>query len=99
MQWMLVDIENHKVTIGADAYHPNDNSESLNVGLEYTLFDVISLRGGYKSLFLDNSEEGLTFGIGLKYDLTPTLGLVFDYAYQEFGILDYTQQFAFGIKF
>jgi long-subunit fatty acid transport protein len=95
----VVDIENHKVTIGADAYHPNDNSESLNVGLEYTLFDVISLRGGYKSLFLDNSEEGLTFGIGLKYDLTPTLGLVFDYAYQEFGILDYTQQFSFGIKF
>jgi hypothetical protein len=95
----IVDIENHKVTIAADAYHPNDNAESLNLGLEYSAFDVISLRGGYKSLFLDNSEEGLTLGVGFKYDITPTLGLIFDYAYQDFGVLDNTQQFAFGIKF
>lgn len=95
----VVNIENHKLTLAADAYHPNDNAESLNLGMEYTAFDVISLRGGYKSLFLDNSEEGLTLGVGLKYDITPTLGLIFDYAYQDFGILDHTQQFAFGIKF
>ncbi len=95
----VVNIENHKLTLAADAYHPNDNAESLNLGMEYTAFDVISLRGGYKSLFLDNSEEGLTLGVGFKYDITPTLGLIFDYAYQDFGILDHTQQFAFGIKF
>jgi hypothetical protein len=95
----VVDIQNHKLTLGADAYHPNDNAESLNLGIEYTAFDVISLRGGYKSLFLDNSEEGLTLGVGFKYDITPTLGLFFDYAYQDFGVLDNTQQFAFGIKF
>ncbi|HEX7357870.1 MAG TPA: PorV/PorQ family protein [Ignavibacteriaceae bacterium] len=95
----VIDIENHKLTLAADAYHPNDNSESLNLGMEYTIFDIVSLRGGYKSLYLDNSQEGLTLGVGFKYDLTPTLGLVFDYAYQDFGILDYTQQFAFGIKF
>ena len=51
----VVNIENHKLTLAADAYHPNDNAESLNLGMEYTAFDVISLRGGYKSLFLDNS--------------------------------------------
>lgn len=95
----VVDIENHKVTLATDAYHPNDNAESLNLGMEYRVYDIFSLRAGYKSLFIDNTEEGLTLGVGLRYDLTPTLGLVFDYAYQDFGILDYTQQFAFGIKF
>lgn len=95
----VIDIPDHKLTFAVDAYHPNDNAESLNLGMEYTIFDILSLRGGYKSLYLDNSEEGLTLGIGLRYDITPTFGLVFDYAYQDFGLLDYTQQFAFGIRF
>ncbi len=41
----LIDQENHRFTIAADALHPNDNSESLNVGAEYTLFNFISLTG------------------------------------------------------
>lgn len=95
----VLDIKDHKVTLGADALHPNDNSESLNVGMEYTVFEMVSFRAGYKSLFLDNSEEGLTLGFGLKYDFTPTLGIVIDYAYQDFGILKDVQQFALGINF
>jgi predicted porin len=92
-------LEDHVFTIAVDALHPNDNDESLNVGAEYVLYDLIALRGGYKSLFLDNSEEGLTFGIGLKYTFAPGLGLYFDYAYQEFGVLDNTQHFTLGLRF
>ncbi len=92
-------IENHRVTIGADAIHPNDNDESLNVGAEYEFYNILSLRAGYKSLFLDNSEEGLTLGFGLKYDFAPGFGLFFDYAYQDVGVLDDTQHFSFGVNF
>ncbi len=60
---------------------------------------LIALRGGYKSLFLENTEEGLTLGFGLKYDFSPSLALFIDYAYQEFGILKDTQHFAVGINF
>lgn len=95
----VVDVADHKVTLGVDALHPNDNAESLNVGMEYTAFNMISLRAGYKSLFLDNTEEGLTLGFGVKYDFTPSLGLVVDYAYQDFGILKNIQQFSLGIIF
>ncbi len=95
----IIDLEDHVFTIAVDALHPNDNDESLNVGAEYVLYDLIALRGGYKSLFLDNSEEGLTFGIGLKYTFAPGLGLYFDYAYQEFGVLDNTQHFTLGLRF
>jgi opacity protein-like surface antigen len=67
--------------------------------MEYLVFDMIALRGGYKSLFLENSEEGLTLGFGLKYDFSPSLALSVDYAYQEFGLLKDTQHFAVGINF
>ena len=94
-----IDIENHKLTMAVDALHPNDNAESLNVGLEYVFYNTFSIRGGYKSLFLDNSEEGLNLGFGLKYDFTPTFTVSVDWAYQDFGIFDNTQQFSFGIRF
>ncbi len=95
----VLNLENNRLTIAADAQHPNDNAESLNVGAEYTLFNLISLRGGYKSLFLDNTQEGLTLGFGLNYDITDSFGLGVDYSYQDFGILENTQQFSLGIKF
>lgn len=95
----IIDIKDHLFTIGVDALHPNDNDESLNVGAEYVLYDLIALRTGYKSLFLDNSEEGLTLGVGLKYTFAPGLALYIDYAYQEFGILDNTQHFTLGLRF
>ncbi|MCA0389623.1 MAG: PorV/PorQ family protein [Bacteroidetes bacterium] len=88
-----------KLTLGVDALHPSDNSESINVGGEIVYKNLIALRGGYKSLFLDNAEEGLTLGVGLNYDIAPNLGLSFDYAYQDFGLLKNTQFFSLGIKF
>ncbi len=95
----VLDIENQRITIAADALHPSDNKESVNVGMEYLAFDMIALRGGYKSLFLENTEEGLTLGFGLKYDFSPSLALFIDYAYQEFGILKDTQHFSIGVNF
>ncbi len=95
----VLDITDHKVTIGIDAIHPSDNDEAINVGMEYQILNLIALRGGYKSLLLTNSEEGLTLGFGVKYDFNPALGIYFDYAYQNFGILDNTQHFSIGVKF
>lgn len=94
-----IDIPDHKFTVAVDALHPSDNAELINAGIEYTVFNTLSLRAGYKSLFLDKTEEGLTFGFGVMYDFTPTLGVTVDYAYQDFGILKNTQQFSFGIRF
>lgn len=89
----------HKITVGVDALHPNDNAESLNIGAEYIFNDFLSIRGGYKNLFLTNSQEGLTLGIGIKYDFYPGFGMNFDYAYQDFGILKNTQHFSLTVRF
>ncbi len=95
----LINTENHRITVAADALHPNDNNESVNVGMEYMFNNLIAFRVGYKSLFLKNSEEGLTAGVGLNYDFTQGFGVRVDYAYQDFGVLDYTQHFSVGVKF
>jgi opacity protein-like surface antigen len=52
-----------------------------------------------KSLFQKDSEEGLTFGIGVKQFLLGNLQFTFDYAYQDFSRLKYVQKIALGINF
>lgn len=88
-----------RFTISVDATHPNDNAEYLNIGGELSFLEnLISLRGGYKGLLLENNQEGLTLGVGLQY----TLGIFsvgFDYSYQKFEFLDYVHSFGVGIKF
>ncbi len=95
----LINSNDHRFTVGLDAAHPNDNDESLNIGAEYMLYNLFAVRAGYKSLFLDNAEEGLTLGFGINYDFAPGLGVFIDYAYQDFGVLDNTQHFSIGVRF
>ncbi len=85
-------------TLAIDATHPNDNTESLNLGFEYSFRNIVFIRAGYKSLFQKDSEEGFTAGIGLNYKIGG-FGLKFDYAYQDFGILKNIQSFSLGIQF
>ncbi|HUI31642.1 MAG TPA: PorV/PorQ family protein [Candidatus Acidoferrales bacterium] len=89
----------HQLTLDVDAIHPNDNYESVNVGAEYVFDNLIAIRGGYKSLFLRDSEESFTLGFGLKHALMGNVAFSFDYAYQDFGRLTYVQQFSLGISF
>jgi len=84
--------------LAVDALHPNNDVESVNIGAEYIFSDMFFIRGGYNSLFAKDAESGLTFGGGLKYSLTNS-NLVFDYAYQDFGLLNNVQMFTVGIGF
>lgn len=64
-----LDIENHKIEMAVDAKHPSDNSESVDIGIEYGFNDLVFFRGGYRSLFSSQTEDqGITAGFGLKYD-------------------------------
>ncbi|HZW38752.1 MAG TPA: PorV/PorQ family protein [Ignavibacteriaceae bacterium] len=89
----------HTVTIALDAAHPNDNYESINAGAEYTFNDFISIRGGYKALFLKDSEETFALGFGLKQLLIGNVAVKLDYAYQNFGRLSDIQKFTIGMTF
>jgi hypothetical protein len=91
--------EQHKLVLAVDALHPNDNYESVNIGGEYIFSSFLALRGGYKSLFLVDSQEGLTLGAGVKQAVVGTVQFSFDYAFEDFGRLKNVQKFSIGILF
>lgn len=91
--------ENHKLTVALDAAHPSDNYESINVGAEYVYSNFLAFRGGYKSLFLQDSEESFTLGMGIRQLMIGNLSVVVDYAYQDFGRLSNIQKFSLSINF
>lgn len=91
--------ESNEFTIAVDALHFSDNYESLNVGGEYIFNDFISFRGGFKSLFLNDSEETFSLGVGLKQLLIGNIAIRIDYAYQDFGRFNNIQKFSVGITF
>ena len=93
-------MENQRFTLAVDGIVPNDNDQSVNIGGELALFDdMISLRGGYKSLFLKDSQEGLTFGVGFKYNRAGFINIGVDYAFQKYDYLGNVHSFGIILKF
>lgn len=91
--------ERNKFTLAVDALHPSDDYESVNVGGEYSFDDFVFFRGGYKSLFLKDSEESFSLGFGVKQHLVGNLTLLADYCYVKFGRLDNIQKITVGMGF
>ncbi len=91
--------ETHKLMLAVDAMHPSDNYESVNMGAEYAYDDFLFFRAGYKSLFLENSEESFSLGFGIKQLLVGSVAFKIDYAYQEFGRFSDIQKFTLTVSF
>jgi len=94
---------NQTVTVAVNALHPNNNSESINLGMQYKInipaFGELYLRGGYKALFMEASEYGVTLGAGFRKKLIRNTGIRMDYAYRDIGILGSVNCFELGFQF
>ena len=99
-----------RLTMAIDALHPNDNYESLNVGAELNIANLVFVRGGWKSPFVETNtssnsdnwdprEEGFTFGAGVDIPLMGASGLKLDYSYADFGRLKNAQRFTLNLYF
>ena len=96
----VFDNNQYRWTIAVDALHPNDNYESLNIGTEFAYSDYLFLRAGYQSLFLDQAEGGISFGLGLTSgDVFGNTRVAIDYAYQDMGRLQGVHVFTLGLRF
>ncbi len=91
--------DDNKITLAVDALHPNDNNESMNAGAELTLMKNFSIRGGYRNLFLPNSEGGLELGAGVNYSFAEGYTLRFDYAWADYGRLLKVNRFTVSVGF
>jgi hypothetical protein len=97
ISYQFVFSEDYNLVVAADAMHPNDNSESVNLGGELNLLNYVSLRGGYRNLFLDDLEGGLVLGAGFKVDIADSYNIRFDYAYADYGRLAETHRLTLGL--
>ncbi len=90
-----LDSDRHDLLLAIDASHPRDYYEQIDVGLEYTFLKQVSLRAGLTS---PTDEEGMSFGAGLRQEVTG-FDLNVDYAYTPFGVFGDVHRFAFGFSF
>ncbi|HRI46854.1 MAG TPA: PorV/PorQ family protein [Ignavibacteriaceae bacterium] len=88
-----------RATTALDAVHPNDNTEYVNLGLELAYDEMFMFRVGYKSLFLRDSEQGLTLGGGLNYRLADQFAVRINYGWADYGRLKNVQFFDVSINF
>ena len=91
------------LTVSADALHPNNNSESINLGaaLDNKIpgVGVFSVRGGVKAIYMDNPEYGYTAGLGLKMFYLGNKFISIDYAYKAIGLLGNVHVYTLGFSF
>ena len=102
-----------RVTLAMDWVHPNDNTEFLDIGAEYSFRETFALRTGYKSLrpnmnFSDGFEMelspkdsggGLTFGAGLHWQVNKSMKVKLDYAFETFDRLGSIHKYSLGFGF
>lgn len=84
-----------KLSLMIEALHPSDSPEKLNLGIEYSYKNFLSLRGGYK---LNYDEENFTLGLGLNGS-SARIPVNLDFSYLNFNRLGSVVRVGVGIEF
>jgi long-subunit fatty acid transport protein len=82
--------DQHRVTSSVQLNHPNDNSENLSTGIEYSWLETLYLRFGYK---FNVEEQNYTFGAGVNVPL-EIANFTLDYAFSNFTRLGSAHRFS-----
>ena len=82
--------EQHSVTTSIQLNHPNDNSENVSLGVEYSWSRMLFLRGGYK---INVEEQNYSFGAGINVPISIAQ-FTFDYAFANFEQLGSAHRFS-----
>lgn len=90
--------EGHDILLVADAFHPNNNTESISVGGEYLLLKTFAVRAGYQNIYEQDSQVGLTFGAGVIVEASGA-DIRFDYGWTQYGRLGNIQRMTIGLAF
>jgi len=88
-----------RATAAVDATHPNDKDEYVNSGLEFAYDEMIFGRVGYKSLFMDDTEESLTWGVGVNFNISTNASIKVDYAFADYNRLKNVQYLTVSIGY
>jgi long-subunit fatty acid transport protein len=83
-------VEEHSVTTSIQLNHPNDNSENVSLGVEYSWKRMLFLRGGYK---INVDEQDYSFGAGVNVPINIAQ-FTLDYAFANFERLGSAHRFS-----
>ncbi len=87
--------EDNRITASIQLNHPNDNSENLSTGFEYSWKNIVQLRGGYK-FNVDDQNFSLGFGVFIPIRIAECS---VDYSYSNFTRLGNAQRFSITLGF
>ena len=87
--------EDNRITTSVQLNHPNDNSENVSAGAEYSWKNIVFLRGGYK---FNVDEQNFSFGFGVNIPIRIAYCAV-DYSYSNFTRLGNAQRFSIILGF
>jgi hypothetical protein len=82
--------EEHRITTSIQLNHPNDNSENVVLGAEYSWKNSFFVRGGYK---FNVDEQNYSFGAGINVPISIA-DFSFDYAFANFERLGSVHRFS-----
>ena len=93
----------HSLVVSLDVLHPNNNSESINMGSQYSIHfaggNTLYIRGGIKGLGIAQANETgkisnidlplstMTLGLGYEKSIVRNKSVGVDYSYQSIGLL------------
>jgi len=88
-----------KMTLSADGNHPNNNGEFVNAGVEYNYGDMLFLRMGKSHIFLEDAEQGFSYGFGINYQIPRGPKIRMDYVQTDFGIFNSISGYSINLSF
>lgn len=98
VSWKIDLLYDIAVTAAGDAIIPSNENTYLNLGGEMQWKNLFFARIGRNSLLKENAEEGLTFGFGIKYDVSD-IRIAVEYAYLDFGAWSNLSRYSITIGF
>ena len=95
----LIQNERNRLSVALDARNPVNNTESINIGVEYALYERLFMRAGLHELFLKDGETTFTAGAGVVARMLGNVRARLDYAYADFGRLESVHRFSLAVEF
>ncbi len=87
--------QDHSIMVSTEFVHPNNYTDRVNTGIEYTFMKTVSLRAGYQS---NQDIFGWSGGVGLEHEIGGTQ-LEVDYSYSSTQYFNGVNRFSLNVAF
>lgn len=95
LEFVAPDHSGQPLTLSAEFLHPNNYTERVNVGGEYSLFSLLAVRAGYE---FNRDLSGFNAGFGIMPQFAGST-FALNYSYSAFDIFDDVNRFSLNVSF